>query len=83
MDNNPPEREQPKPQRNVNLGEEFRPFDQRYARQDVSRIPIAKQSKSSIVLNIENLKVPLNINVLTSRTTKGDAITPLLLLSQN
>lgn len=67
---------QPKPIREIQIGQDFHPFDPAYTTQNISGLG-HKQSKSSIVLNIEsNLKIPININTYASRTQKGHAITP-------
>lgn len=73
---NIPEREQPKPERIVSLGEDFSLFDPEYTILSRSQNEVTI-FKSPIKLNLENnLQTPLNIHALTSPTYKGESITP-------
>lgn len=73
---NIPEKEQPKPERVVSLGEEFQPFDPRYLKREYRR-EIPREFRSEIVLNTENgLKIHIDINTYGLKRIKGRAITP-------
>ena len=71
-----PEREQPKPERVIALGEDFYLFDPEYTNQPISPMEV-KVYESSILLNIQDaLRIPLNIGTHSGRTSKGYCITP-------
>ena len=73
---NIPEREQPKPERIIKLGQEFQPFDRQYT---IDRPQAGEFNKSKIILNIEDLlQIPLDISIVSDSDigTRLDSITP-------
>jgi len=73
---NIPEREQPKPEREISLGQDFSLFDPKHTIKSRSQNEVTI-FKSPIRLNLENnLETPLNIHASTSPTYKGESITP-------
>ena len=73
---NIPEREQPKQERVISLGQDFYPFDPEYTNQWISPMEV-KVYDSSISLNLtDTLRIPLIIEANSSKTPKGNCITP-------
>ena len=71
------EQEQPKPERVIQLGQEFQPFDPKYAKPGRSSFVGINNFISQVKLNLGNdLNIPFDVNTSGSKSRKIVAITP-------